>query len=117
LGNSLRHLPNISNVVSAAWSPDGKSVAFSTWAGEIYRARSDGSEVQHLASAGGQMHAKEVAWSPDGETLRFTWNYQLWEISSRGSNPRKVLPDWSPSAYLCCGRWTPDGAFFLFLVR
>jgi Tol biopolymer transport system component/DNA-binding winged helix-turn-helix (wHTH) protein len=118
LGNSLRHLTNTSKAASAAWSPDGKSVAFSTWSGEIYRARSDGSEVQHLASAGGKMHGKDalfLAWSPDGETLRFTWNYQLWEISSRGSDPRNVLPDWSPSAYLCCGRWTPDGAFFLFL--
>jgi Tol biopolymer transport system component/DNA-binding winged helix-turn-helix (wHTH) protein len=118
LGNSLRYLTNTSNVVSAAWSPDGKSVAYSTGNGEIYRAQSDGSEVQKLASTRGKTHDKPplfLAWNPDGETLRFTWNYQLWEISSHGSDPRKVLPDWSSSAYLCCGRWTPDGAFFLFL--
>ena len=115
LGNSPRYLTK-APTVSAVWSPDGKSVAYSTWNGEIYRARSDWSEVQKLTSATG--HDKPaffLAWAPDGETLRFTRGYQLWEISSHGSNPRKLLPDWNPSAYLCCGRWTPDGAFFLFL--
>ena len=116
LGNSLRYLTNVPKIVNAVWSPDGKSVAYSTWNGEIYRARSDWSEVQKLTPATG--HDKPaffLAWAPDGETLRFTRGYQLWEISSHGSNPRKLLPDWNPSAYLCCGRWTPDGAFFLFL--
>jgi Tol biopolymer transport system component len=96
LGNSLRYLTNVP-IDNAVWSPDGKSVAYSTWNGEIYRARSDWSEVQKLTSAAG--HDKPaffLAWAPDGETLRFTRGYQLWEISSHGSNPRKLLPDWNP---------------------
>jgi hypothetical protein len=76
LGNSLRYLANVPTD-NAVWSPDGKWVAYSTWNGEIYRARSDWSEVQKLTSATG--HDKPaffLAWAPDGETLRFTRGYQ-----------------------------------------
>jgi WD40 repeat protein len=116
LGNSLRYLAN-AQIGSAAWSPDGRSVAYTTFNAEIYRARIDGSEVQQLASAD-QLHNKPafmLDWAPNGDALRFIKDYDLWEISSHGSNLHKLLPDWNPSAYLCCGRWTPDGDFYLFL--
>jgi Tol biopolymer transport system component len=69
-------------------------------------------------SAKDQLHNKpafNLAWAPNGNTLRFSKDYELWEISSHGSNLHKLLPDWNPSTYLCCGHWTPDGDFFLFL--
>jgi Tol biopolymer transport system component len=28
-----------------------------------------------------------------------------------------LLPGWRPSSSQCCGRWTPDGKFFVFLSR
>jgi hypothetical protein len=28
-----------------------------------------------------------------------------------------LLPDWRPSTPLCCGRWTADGKFFVFLLQ
>ena len=126
LGKSLRYLANAPigsavwspDVGSAVWSPDGTSVAYTTVNAEIYRARSDGSEVQQLMSAKDQLHNKpafNLAWAPNGNTLRFSKDYELWEISSHGSNLHKLLPDWNPSTYLCCGHWTPDGDFFLFL--
>lgn len=39
----------------------------------------------------------------------------LWEISSSGSNLRQLLPCWRTESWLCCGHWTPDGRFFIFL--
>ena len=118
LGKSLRYLSNTPHAVSAAWSMDGASVAYSTSNAEIYLARSDGSEAQRFALAEGQLRNKptmDLAWAPNGDTLRFSKGYELWEISSHGANLHKLLPDWNPSTYACCGRWTPDGDFFLFL--
>jgi Tol biopolymer transport system component/DNA-binding winged helix-turn-helix (wHTH) protein len=117
LGESHRDLAN-APIGSAVWSPDGTSVAYSTDNAEIYRARSDGSEVQQFVSAEDQLRNKpalDLAWAPNGSTLRFSKDYELWEISSHGSNLHKLLPDWTPSTYWCCGHWTPDGDFFLFL--
>ena len=42
---------------------------------------------------------------------------QLWEMSSNGSDLHQLLPDWHASSRKCCGRWTPDGSFYLFLSR
>ena len=36
-------------------------------------------------------------------------------MSSRGSNLHQLLSSWHPLGGQCCGRWTPDGKFFLFL--
>jgi Tol biopolymer transport system component/DNA-binding winged helix-turn-helix (wHTH) protein len=118
LGGSLRHLTDV-ETISEAWSADGKSLAYSTPDGAIYRARSDGSDVQKLLSGEGQDkagQAENVAWSPDGETIRFTRNHQIWEISSSGSPPHRLMSDWKSPGAVCCGRWTADGAFYVFLA-
>jgi DNA-binding winged helix-turn-helix (wHTH) protein/Tol biopolymer transport system component len=125
LGHSLRRLTN-ATTDSAAWSPDGKSIAYSAPDGAIYRARSDWSEVQKLTSAEEQIQnkfAESLAWSPDGETIRFTRDREIWEISSHGSKNgsmagsglRKLVLRSKPTDWLCCGRWTPDGAYYIFL--
>jgi len=36
-------------------------------------------------------------------------------MSASGSDLRQLIPNWRPSVWKCCGRWTPDGAFFIFL--
>jgi len=36
---------------------------------------------------------------------------------SDGSGLHQLLPGWRPSSSQCCGRWTPDGKFFVFLLR
>jgi Tol biopolymer transport system component len=38
-------------------------------------------------------------------------------MSSDGSGLHPLLPGWRPSSSQCCGRWTPDGKFFVFLSR
>lgn len=65
-----------------------------------------------MAAVGGE--ATHLAWSPDGGKIRFTRNDLLWEISANGSNLHQLLAGWRGSAPQCCGRWTPDGKFFIF---
>jgi Tol biopolymer transport system component/DNA-binding winged helix-turn-helix (wHTH) protein len=110
-GGTIRGL---GDAEAATFSPDGNSIAYSTKAGDLYIARSDGTEVHRLAHVGFPVNF--LAWSPDGRTLRFSgseWD-RLWEISSSGSGFHQMLPAWHVSENQCCGRWTPDGKFFIF---
>jgi len=111
LGGSIRRL---GDAVYAAFSPDGSSVAYSTLEGDIYLVRSDGTDVRKLTSPGG--HIPRLAWRPDGGAIRFTRDNLLWEMSSNGTNLHQLLPGWHGSGRECCGHWTPDGRFFLFLA-
>ena len=109
LGGQGRQL---GEAVAASFSPDGSSVAYSTLGGEIWLVRSVGAGAHKLASVHGP--ATDMAWSPDGKVIRFTMDDRIWEISLSGSGPHEVLPGWRPSSPQCCGRWTPDGKFFMF---
>jgi eukaryotic-like serine/threonine-protein kinase len=105
LGGSARHL---SEVVDAAWSPDGNTVAYSTGEGDIHLIQSDGAEDRRLASIGSLLSS--LSWSPDGKAIRFTKDQALWEMSSSGSNLHRVLPAWP--AGQDNGHWAEDGRFF-----
>ncbi len=96
----------------AAYSPDGSSVAFTTHEGDIWLVQTDGTGAHKLGSVGAV--AESPAWSPDGRVIRFFRDRRLWEISSKGSDLHPLLPGWHTSGLTCCGRWTPDGEFFLF---
>ena len=66
---SLRQLLTDVHVESAAWSPDGKSVVYSTASSDLYVIRSDGTGIRKLADVGGT--ASTLSWSPDGSRIRF----------------------------------------------
>ena len=117
-GSLRRLLQDTSLVESAAWSPDGKSVVYSLGNGDLYVIRSDGTGARKLAAMGGHGgYPNGLSWSPDGSKIRFSWDNRLWEISSDGSGLHPLLPGWRASSSQCCGRWSPDGNFFVFLSR
>jgi serine/threonine protein kinase len=110
-GGSYRRL---GNAVGAAFSFDGKSVAFLTPEGDLFTVRSDGSEPHKLANVG--LNSFNPSWSPDGSMIRFDKDRSLWEINSSGLNLHRLLPSWHPELRQCCGSWTPDGNDFLFVA-
>jgi Tol biopolymer transport system component/DNA-binding winged helix-turn-helix (wHTH) protein len=111
LGGTTRR---IANGVSATFSPDGNSIAYTTGHGELRVVQTDGTGDHKLASVGPD--AGILRWSPDGRVFRFFDDGVLWEISANGSNLHEVLPAWQYRGQECCGSWTPDGKFYLFDV-
>ena len=111
VGGSHRYL---ANAVGAGWSPNGKLVAYFTPNGDLNVINGDGTGVQQLAAVGGDLSG--LSWSPDGRTIRFGKDNSIWEVTSSGSNLRPFLPGWHPSEDKCCGRWSPDGGFFVYLA-
>ncbi len=110
LGGSQTYLGNFG---VGNWSPDGKSIVYVAANGDVNLMQSDGTGTHRLASAGGVPDSL-FSWSPDGRTIRFSRDGSLWEMSSNGSNLRQLLPGWRTSDYKCCGRWSPDGEYFVF---
>jgi Tol biopolymer transport system component/Ser/Thr protein kinase RdoA (MazF antagonist) len=117
LGGSPRRLGNL-EVSVAAWSPDGKRMAYAK-ENEIFLAKSDASEPRRILTTAG--FSSDLRWSPNGAILRFTVNdpqtnfRSLWQASADGSNLHPLLPGWNkPTPNECCGKWTADGRYFVF---
>ena len=107
----------------AIWSPDGRTVLYSTLHGDLFTIPSEGGESRLLlassAPPGAQLAVYDLAWSPDGKRVRFARDLRYWEIAADGSNPHEILPGWhatNPKYFMCCGHWTPSGDSFLFLA-
>ncbi len=119
LGGSPRRLGTLEGH-SGAWSPDGKSLA-NCKGEEIFLANSDGSEPRRLLATAGT--CSDLRWSPDGSILRFTLNdpktnnRAIWQVSADGGNLRPLLAGWNSTPNECCGKWTPDGRYFVFEAR
>jgi DNA-binding winged helix-turn-helix (wHTH) protein len=122
LGGSARRL---GEALTAAFSPDGNSVAYVAADGDgsfgIYIVRADGTGARKLVSIQGEVCSIRmtpncrIVWSPDGSTIRFDRDAKIYEMKADGSGLHEFLAGWRPSSTRCCGRWTPDGKFFLFL--
>ena len=116
LGGLTRRVGDIS-ATDAAWSPDGKRIAYSRNE-EIYVADAGGLSSQKLATMAGRSNS--LTWNPDGKTIRFTMEDpqtsvgSIWEITADGKNLHKVNFGWDPNTPVCCGRWTADGRYYLF---
>jgi Tol biopolymer transport system component/DNA-binding winged helix-turn-helix (wHTH) protein len=104
-------------VDSAAWSPDGRQLFFSKGR-DIYVAKSDASEARKLATLDGSVFA--FSFSVNGSKVRFsvadTRNgaSAIWEMRRDGTGAHPLLPGWNSDVRDCCGRWTPDGKYFVF---
>lgn len=113
-GGPPRFITKRAGVSSPAWSPDATSIAYSDPDESLYSMKVDGTSGQKLATGEGAI--SDVAWSPDGDRIRFTRNSVLWEISSTGENLHPVFSSWQGPEGQCCGRWTRNGDFYLFLA-
>ena len=110
LGNLAGH--------SGTWSPDGRHVVFCTGL-DIYQANADGTDPHKLATVSGEPNG--LHFSPDGSRISFSIarpesdSSALWEIRSDGSNLHPLFPGWHIPPVECCGVWTPDGRYYLFV--
>ena len=103
-----------------AFSPDGQQIAYHNIDG-IYICSRTGGDARRLVSLPSLSWG--LAWSPDGKTLRFTVEdtktdtdiRSLWEVSTDGSNLHPLLPGWNKPAHECCGQWSADGRYYVFL--
>ena len=117
-GRPARYLVQAS---AAAWSPDGKTVAYADEHGDVYTIASDGGEPRLLHRLNTPVTqttwTRDMSWSPDGRTIRFSrWEGRIWEIGTDGADLHEWLPGWNGGVRKCCGQWTPDGQFFVFLA-
>jgi serine/threonine protein kinase len=117
LGGSPRRLGE-SVGQSAAWSPDGSMLAFGNEK-DLFVAKADGTEPRKVTTMRDLI--QDVTWSPKESEVQFvtgqaeipqTW--LLWQVSLDGKNLHQVLPGWSNSEGVCCGRWTTNGRYLVF---
>lgn len=98
-------------------SLDGSQLLFAS-ATDLYVADSSGQNPRKLLTVDGLM--KDLVISPDGSRMRFTIEQiptgtsAIWEANRDGSGLHPLFPDASGSEQDCCGKWTPDGKYFVF---
>jgi Tol biopolymer transport system component len=105
----------------AAWSRDGRYLAFSRWfkgnrLTDIVISDARGGVIRTLYSRGGGDGSLELdpSWSPDGRRLAFARSWRrtgIWFVKRDGSGLRQFIrgPAFEPA-------WSPDGATLAFTV-
>jgi Tol biopolymer transport system component/DNA-binding winged helix-turn-helix (wHTH) protein len=102
---------------SGVWSSDGRQLAFAKGS-EIYIANADGTNARKLITISGA--AYWIRFSPDGSRLRFTRGLQgtsssIWEVRLDGTDFHRVLKGLNGPPSECCGVWSADGRYYLFV--
>jgi len=95
-------------VETAAWGSHGTTVVYGD-KDSVYVMNRDGTDFRKVLRGPGTPYA--FSFSPNGQVLRFSLGYgpssSIIETSADGKNPRELVPG-------CCGKWTPDGGYFIF---
>lgn len=120
-GESPRRLASL-RADAAAWSPDGKILAFAAGM-DLYLGSADGKSSRRFAVLPYEKPSL-IRWSPDGKRLRLVLSegqaaelcHRLWEVNLSNAAVTRALPGWSrrTSDEELGGEWTPDGRFFIF---
>jgi Tol biopolymer transport system component/DNA-binding winged helix-turn-helix (wHTH) protein len=98
-------------------APEGTEIFIASGA-DLYVTDNSGQNPRKLLTMDGYM--ADLVISPDGRRLRFTLEQiptgssALWEARRDGSDPHPLFPGSSDSDHECCGKWTPDGEYFVF---
>ncbi len=107
----------------ASLSPDGKWLAYANRS-ELFLAKADGTDIRKLVTMGDPAVIYETVWSPDQRHLRLSvvdtlgGRSLIWEVAIDGTGLHRLLPGWTQRPEQeCCGRWTPDGRYFIFRSR
>ncbi len=99
---------------NAAWSPDGKTIAFDSnrsgsW--RLYLMDADGSNVRDLSQADNPGANMYPAWSPDGKRIAYTnsvddGSRQIFVLDVDGKNKTQLT---KTGIFNCYVAWSPDG--------
>jgi Tol biopolymer transport system component len=84
---TLGYTGDLAMTVTAAWSPDGQTIAFDAH-DVIYVVNADGSGLRRLAQ-----NATFDSWSPDGRKLIISRLNGLWVMNADGSGQRNLTSD------------------------
>jgi Tol biopolymer transport system component len=102
----------------ASVSPDRTTIYYSNISGDLFAASMDGNNSRRLVTVDGL--PSQIQASPDGSLIRFSvWDWKLlasslWEVRPDGSHLKQLLAGWNKPANECCGKWTPDGKYYVF---
>lgn len=97
-------------VNDAAWGAQPATIVYSD-ADSVYLMNRDGTDSHKLLTQPGFPYS--FSFSPDGQVLRFSvhpgsgGSSATVQTSARGTGLRELFPG-------CCGKWTPDGRYFVF---
>lgn len=120
-GSQIRRLTNNDRSVyegSAAWSPDGRRVAFMRYRSEqgIWICDADGGNARRVVDNGRDYYRHaQPSWSADGSRLLFVssadGNYDIWSVRTDGTDRRRVTATGHDEL---APTMSPDGARILF---
>ncbi len=115
----------------AAWSRDGKRIAFISQQGkdvqtsEVYTINADGSDEKQLTHDTAQDYG--TTWSPDDQQIAFGSDaggrWQIWMMNADGTNPHPLstpapgnAPVWSPDGQLIAFKSDHEGNDNIYIV-